>query len=79
MTLQDECSRITSWQVQQVLREQRQEQQVQRREQLHQQASAQRQEQEREREQEQRLLVSYRKQQHPVPRSWLREVTSAFS
>jgi hypothetical protein len=56
-----------------------QELQVQQQELQRQQASAQRQEQEREREQEQRLLVSYRKQQHPVPKSWLREVTSAFS
>jgi hypothetical protein len=72
---QDPYSRITSWQV---LQEQ-QVQRVQQREQLHQQASAQRQEQVREQVREQRLLVSYRKQQHPVPKSWLREVTSAFS
>jgi hypothetical protein len=42
---------------------------------LHQQAFAQLREQERER---QLFLLSYRKQQHRVPKSWLREVTSAF-
>jgi hypothetical protein len=53
--------------VRQVLQEQQQE--------LHQQAFAQLQEQ----QEQQLFLLSYRKQQHQEPKSWLREVTSAFS